>query len=111
MKRRKIGNPCFLCEKSLLDCDGNRPCSRCVAKNIPQMCLGIEISQLANQNYGGIKNEAKSTSFSQQKTTSIPPSNDSSQTKEIRTSNHYFFFSKKKMKSTKPIKKKRTNFK
>jgi len=37
-KRKKVSVACILCRRSHLSCDNKRPCSRCVAKGVPNLC-------------------------------------------------------------------------
>lgn len=36
---------CYLCQKDGLECDGKRPCSACISRNSPHMCMGLELEQ------------------------------------------------------------------
>jgi len=37
-KRKKVSVACILCRRSHLSCDNKRPCSRCIAKGVPNLC-------------------------------------------------------------------------
>jgi len=37
-KRKKVSRACILCRRSHLSCDNKRPCSRCIAKGVPNLC-------------------------------------------------------------------------
>jgi len=41
-RRRKVTKACFYCQKSHMSCDKERPCKRCISRNIGHLCKDTE---------------------------------------------------------------------
>jgi len=41
-RRRKVTKACFYCQKSHMSCDKDRPCKRCISRNIGHLCKDTE---------------------------------------------------------------------